>query len=139
MFGKGIYLADMASKSANYCCSHLSGNTGLLLLCESELGDPMYTLTNASYNAGDEAQAKGMYSTWGQGKTGPSKWKDASCINPNLKGVKIVSATPLGITLTYNPSPTPTSSLAIPTFPGPICSTTNTLPTRLHPPFFVTC
>lgn len=34
MFGKGIYLADMSSKSANYCCSYISGGTALLLLCE---------------------------------------------------------------------------------------------------------
>ncbi|XP_058149820.1 poly [ADP-ribose] polymerase 2 isoform X2 [Dasypus novemcinctus] len=34
MFGKGIYFADMSSKSANYCfASHLK-NTGLLLLSE---------------------------------------------------------------------------------------------------------
>jgi poly [ADP-ribose] polymerase len=31
MFGKGVYLADMSSKSANYCFSHSSGNVGLLL------------------------------------------------------------------------------------------------------------
>lgn len=90
----------MASKSANYCCSYLSGNTGLLLLCEAELGDPMYTLTDSSYNAGDEAKAKGLYSTWGQGKVGPKKWKDASCIHPDLKGVKLVSCTMSGRFLT---------------------------------------
>jgi poly [ADP-ribose] polymerase len=31
MFGKGVYLADMSSKSANYCNHHTSGNVGLLL------------------------------------------------------------------------------------------------------------
>lgn len=36
MFGKGIYFADMVSKSANYC--HATGS-GLLLLCEVALGD----------------------------------------------------------------------------------------------------
>ncbi len=90
MFGKGIYLADMSknllpalkfahlntfwtnrladylitgSKSANYCCSHISGGTALLLLCEAELGDPMQTLTSASYTAGEDAKANGMFST----------------------------------------------------------------------------
>jgi poly [ADP-ribose] polymerase len=90
MFGKGIYLADMSknllpaskfaclntflrngladclitgSKSANYCCSHISGGTALLLLCEAELGDPMQTLTGASYTAGEDAKANGMFST----------------------------------------------------------------------------
>lgn len=31
MFGKGVYLADMSSKSANYCVAGSSGNVGLLL------------------------------------------------------------------------------------------------------------
>jgi hypothetical protein len=28
MFGKGIYFADMVSKSANYCCTNPTNNTG---------------------------------------------------------------------------------------------------------------
>lgn len=92
MFGKGIYLADMASKSANYCCSYMSDNTALLLLCEAELGSPMQELVNASYTAGEDAKQKGMVSTWGKGRTGPSKWKDASCVHPSLAGVMMVSS-----------------------------------------------
>ncbi len=38
MFGRGIYFADMASKSANYCWATPSKNTGLLLMCEVALG-----------------------------------------------------------------------------------------------------
>ncbi|KXX76020.1 Poly [ADP-ribose] polymerase 2 [Madurella mycetomatis] len=87
MFGKGIYLADMSSKSANYCCSYISGGTALLLLCEAELGNPMQELIHASYNAGEDAKKKGMVSTWGQGRTGPSKWKDAGCVHPSLSGI----------------------------------------------------
>lgn len=34
MFGKGVYFADMFSKSANYCCSTKSATDGVLLLCE---------------------------------------------------------------------------------------------------------
>ncbi|KAL5115482.1 hypothetical protein ACEQ8H_006623 [Pleosporales sp. CAS-2024a] len=86
MFGKGIYLADMSSKSANYCCAHSSGGTALLLLCEAELGDPMHELTDASFSAGDEAKTKGSISTWGKGSTGPGLWKDAACVNPSLAG-----------------------------------------------------
>jgi len=89
MFGKGIYLADMSSKSANYCCAHISNGYALLLLCEAELGDPMQVLTSASYSAGEDAKAKGMSSTWGQGTTGPSSWKDAKCVHPELEGVKM--------------------------------------------------
>jgi poly [ADP-ribose] polymerase len=105
MFGKGVYAADCSTKSAGECYSkrhgtntagytaaYLSNGTGLLLLMECELGDPMLELTNASYNAGDEAKAAGAHSTWGQGKVGPSKWKDAGCIHPSLKGVTMVSS-----------------------------------------------
>ncbi|BEI80766.1 hypothetical protein CcaverHIS002_0112950 [Cutaneotrichosporon cavernicola] len=96
---KGIYLADMSSKSVNYCCSYLSDRTALLLLCEAELGDPLQTLTDASYTAGDTAKAGGMYSTWGQGKVGPSKWKCAGEAHESLKGIKMPDiSTPPGDT-----------------------------------------
>lgn len=39
MFGKGVYFADMVSKSANYCCTNVKSPTGLLLLCEVALGN----------------------------------------------------------------------------------------------------
>ncbi|XEV06196.1 hypothetical protein FSHL1_011483 [Fusarium sambucinum] len=89
MFGKGIYLADMSSKSAGYCCSSNSGGEALLLLCEAELGDPIQKLTGASYEAGQTAKKQGMHSTWGQGRTGPSKWIDAEVVHENLKGIKM--------------------------------------------------
>lgn len=91
MFGKGIYLADMSSKSANYCNHYQSGGIALLLLCEAELGNPMHELINSSYNAGEDAKAKGMCSTWGKGRTGPTQWKDAGCVHPSLAGTMMVS------------------------------------------------
>ena len=91
MFGKGVYLADMSSKSANYCCSYLSGNVGLLLLCEAELGKPLLELTSADYDAGELAKKNGSFSTWGKGITGPARWKDAACVHKALAGVLIVS------------------------------------------------
>ncbi|KAK3325101.1 poly-ribose polymerase-like protein [Apodospora peruviana] len=93
MFDKGIYLADMSSKSAGYCCPHISDRTALLLLCEAELGDPIQELTGASYNAASTAKANGMISTWGKGQTGPLKWKDAKCVNPALAGVSMPDTT----------------------------------------------
>lgn len=89
MFGKGVYLADMSSKSAGYCASGASGNTGLLLLCEAELGEPPLKLTNADYDAGKRAKEAKCLSTWGVGQTAPLGWKDASCIHPCLKGVNM--------------------------------------------------
>lgn len=37
-YGKGIYLADMFSKSADYCRSNTSGNTILIMLVKAALG-----------------------------------------------------------------------------------------------------
>ena len=86
----GIYLADMSSKSANYCYPDISDGHALLLLCEAELGKPMQTLTDAKYDAGEEAKKLGVYSTWGQGMIGPEGWKDAECVHASLAGVMMV-------------------------------------------------
>jgi hypothetical protein len=39
MFGKGIYFADVVSKSANYCYATKLNPIGCLLLCEVALGN----------------------------------------------------------------------------------------------------
>ncbi|KAK5132053.1 hypothetical protein LTR08_000390 [Meristemomyces frigidus] len=93
MFDKGIYLADMSSKSAGYCASFISGGEALLLLCEAELGTPMQVLTDANYNAGQGAKDLGVHSTWGQGQAGPQAWKDATCVHPSLAGVTMPDTT----------------------------------------------
>lgn len=41
----------MATKSANYCCPSISNNEGLLLLCEAQLGAPLYTCKNSDPDA----------------------------------------------------------------------------------------
>ncbi|KAJ4389019.1 hypothetical protein N0V93_006481 [Gnomoniopsis smithogilvyi] len=110
MFGKGVYLADMSSKSANYCCHYISDDTALLLLCEAELGNPMHERTDFQYDAAEKAKEQGKWSTFGMGETGPSLWKDAGCLHASLKGVKMPSAKrappgPTGVedtTLLYN-------------------------------------
>ncbi|KAJ5641393.1 hypothetical protein N7490_005393 [Penicillium lividum] len=89
MFGKGVYLADTSTKSANYCCPYNSGNTGLLLLCDAELGDPMLELVRSDYSAGENAKSQGKIATLGQGRCIPGGWKDAGCLTSNLKGVKM--------------------------------------------------
>lgn len=89
MFGKGVYLADTSSKSANYCCPYNSANMGLLLLCDVELGDPMLELCDSDYMAGENAKKEGKIATLGQGQSIPGGWKDAECLHPTLKGVKM--------------------------------------------------
>lgn len=68
MFGKGVYFADMFSKSANYCYSSSSAPAGVLLLCEVALGE-MEELLYAKYDA-DNLPA-GKLSTKGIGATAP--------------------------------------------------------------------
>ncbi|KAF5251101.1 hypothetical protein FANTH_3774 [Fusarium anthophilum] len=87
-FGKGIYLTDCSSKSADYCYSTETGGDALLILCEAELGD-MQTLVKSDYKAGTKAKKTGMHSTWGQGKVGPREWVDAGIVHPSLKGVEM--------------------------------------------------
>ncbi|KAL4878673.1 poly polymerase catalytic domain-containing protein [Aspergillus karnatakaensis] len=92
MFGKGVYFADMSSKSANYCNSWNSGNKGLLLLGDVELGDPLYELYNSDYHAGDNAKKEGKIATLGKGRTIPGGWKDAGCVHPDLQGIQMPDA-----------------------------------------------
>ena len=47
MFGKGVYFADMSSKSANYCFASRDNREGVMLLSEVALGD-MHELLHAN-------------------------------------------------------------------------------------------
>lgn len=68
MFGKGIYFADMVSKSANYCFTSKQNSTGLILLSEVALGD-MIEYTDANYVT---QLPKNKHSVKGIGKTQPN-------------------------------------------------------------------
>lgn len=70
MFGKGIYFADMISKSANYCRASSQNPRGVLLLCDVALGK-MRELKHADYNA--NRLPPGHHSTKGVGDYAPSK------------------------------------------------------------------
>ncbi|CAB1435499.1 unnamed protein product [Pleuronectes platessa] len=67
MFGKGVYFADMVSKSANYCHTSQSDPTGLLLLAEVALGN-MHELKKASHVT---KVPKGKHSVKGLGRSAP--------------------------------------------------------------------
>lgn len=47
----------------------------------------MYELDTASYNAGTEAKGQAKIATLGRGRSIPGGWKDAGCVNEDLKGV----------------------------------------------------
>lgn len=49
MFGKGLYFADMSSKSANYCYPTPNKNTGLVLLSEVSIVKSVFQYVIAFY------------------------------------------------------------------------------------------
>ncbi|KAM9355428.1 poly [ADP-ribose] polymerase 1 [Pholidichthys leucotaenia] len=83
MFGKGVYFADMVSKSANYCHTSQSDPVGLILLAEVALGN-MHELKKASHIT---KLPKGKQSVKGLGRTAPDAGASVS-----LNGVQV----PLG-------------------------------------------
>ncbi|KAL6214589.1 hypothetical protein ACLB2K_014021 [Fragaria x ananassa] len=77
MFGKGIYFADLVSKSAQYCYTDKKNPVGLMLLSEVALGE-IHELKKATYM---DKPPKGKHSTKGLGKKKPEesdyvKWRD---------------------------------------------------------------
>ncbi|KAD3338172.1 hypothetical protein E3N88_33693 [Mikania micrantha] len=69
MFGKGVYFADMFSKSANYCFATQQSSSGVLLLCEVVALGEMAELLTANYDA--DKLPPGKLSTKGVGTTAP--------------------------------------------------------------------
>lgn len=69
----------------------MSGGTGLLLLCEAELGNPMYEIPNGDFMAEEQAKKHNCISTLGVGRTAPQGWMDGEVIHEILKGVSVVS------------------------------------------------
>ncbi|XP_039604229.1 poly [ADP-ribose] polymerase 1 [Polypterus senegalus] len=93
MFGKGVYFADMVSKSANYCHTSQADPVGLILLSEVALGN-MYELKQAAHIT---KLPKGKHSVKGLGKTAPDPKATI-----NLNGVDV----PLGKGISTNISDT---------------------------------
>ena len=77
MFGKGIYFADMVSKSTNYCHASYQQPRGLALLSEVALGKS-YDCTAAEYI---EKLPAGHHSCKGLGKTVPNPDKTITLEN----------------------------------------------------------
>ncbi|XP_027698752.1 poly [ADP-ribose] polymerase 2 isoform X2 [Vombatus ursinus] len=102
MFGKGIYFADMSSKSANYCFASRLKDVGLLLLSEVALGE-----YNELLEANPEAAGllQGKHSTKGMGKMAPNP---SHYVTLNGTTVPLGPASntgvlnPQGYTLNYN-------------------------------------
>ena len=67
----------------------MSGGTGLLLLCEAELGKPMYEIPTGDSSAQEKAKEHGAIATLGVGRTAPQGWTDGEFIHEELKGVTL--------------------------------------------------
>jgi poly [ADP-ribose] polymerase 1 len=91
-FGKGVYFADMLSKSYNYC-RNMGNESAFLLLSEVALGK-MNSIYQAMYM---EQAPEGMHSTKGIGRRGPDFAQ--SLVLPN--GVQV----PLGAVTEYPDPP----------------------------------
>uniref|UniRef100_F1KXC7 Poly [ADP-ribose] polymerase n=1 Tax=Ascaris suum TaxID=6253 RepID=F1KXC7_ASCSU len=102
MFGKGVYFADMSSKSANYCFPQKS-KPGLLVLAEVALGN-QEKLLNADYNA-DRLPA-GKHSVMGLGAVGPDPSGNLTledgCVVPYGQPIALEANKAKGCTLNYN-------------------------------------
>lgn len=65
MFGKGIYFADVCSKSAGYCHATVENPFGYMLLCEVALGKSYQV-----FKAQDFVRPPlNHHSVWGVGRT----------------------------------------------------------------------
>ncbi|EDV26011.1 uncharacterized protein TRIADDRAFT_23639, partial [Trichoplax adhaerens] len=103
MFGKGIYFADISSKSANYCFATRSNDVGLVLLCDVSLGKSRELLA-ADYDA--DQLPVGYHSTKGLGRSAPNTTSNTTLSNgvvvPLGKVMNTGVNNPGGYTLNYN-------------------------------------
>ncbi|OAX43641.1 PARP-domain-containing protein [Rhizopogon vinicolor AM-OR11-026] len=98
MFGKGVYFADIMSKSANYCFADLSDRVGVLLLCEVAV-KPFLEMNNENYNADQDCKKGKMRATKGVGRTQPTDWQDAGMVlgHKGLEGVYMPKGAPSNV------------------------------------------
>ena len=80
----------MVAKSADYCCPSHETKTGLILLCDSALGNQNIKLSD-DYNA--SKLPAGKHSTWAKAKSYPpaSSYVDM----PGMPGVKVPIGKPV--------------------------------------------
>ena len=78
MFGNGIYLADVSSKSAGYCNHRLWDGETVLLLCEADIGKTRIRSQRSIDNGHVVIERSGGLRRCieGLGRFGPVKWKD---------------------------------------------------------------
>lgn len=85
-----LHSLSQSSKSVQYCNAGSSNGTGLLLLCEAQLGDTL-PLHHSNYSADEMAKACAKHSVHGLGEMSPSGFGDAGSLlgRDDLQGVKM--------------------------------------------------
>ena len=102
MFGKGVYFADMASKSANYCFTSRQQPTGILLLAEVSLGEER-ELLSSDYHANNLPAGKHSTKGLGLNAPDPAQVKFLGDVKVPLgTAVNTKISNPGGYTLQYN-------------------------------------
>eukprot|EP00914_Ancora_sagittata_P011119 GHVO01021668.1.p1 GENE.GHVO01021668.1~~GHVO01021668.1.p1 ORF type:complete len:1007 (+),score=176.97 GHVO01021668.1:49-3069(+) len=86
MFDKGIYFADMPSKSCQYCYADRKQPDGLLILCEVAMGTPHIRLESQT-NAKKVCIKAGHGHTWGVGKEHPDPSSRAYFPSPQFRAM----------------------------------------------------
>ncbi|KAL8429519.1 hypothetical protein Efla_007159 [Eimeria flavescens] len=89
MFDKGIYFADMVSKSSQYCFATSAQPHGLLVLCETALGKQRQLL-GADYEAAAKCRKDGQNSVHGVGRMCPNPDND-------LEVPSVIDGTPVRV------------------------------------------
>lgn len=101
MFGKGVYFADIASKSVQYTNYGASNNFGLMLLCKVAIGKP-----NCHYSSDSSITLaklpKGTNSTKGVGRHMPDPSGDIAYEKCTLATGKVVESKDPKAGLFYN-------------------------------------
>lgn len=88
MFGKGIYFADVVTKSANYCATSRTNNTALMLMCQVALGN-MQKLNTANHRINNLPNSQ-WQSTGGVGMYCPMEWRSIDGVTAPVAKIKAV-------------------------------------------------
>ena len=89
-WGKGVCFADASEKATQRCFQEVTDKTLVIMMCEVELGTPMYQLNIEDYSAEARAKELGCYSTYATGCIAPERWNLATNIREELSAVTIV-------------------------------------------------
>lgn len=104
-FGKGIYFADVVTKSANYCSTSPTNDVGLMLLCQVALGK-MNKLKIANNRINNMPNSK-WQSTGGVGMYCPMEWRAIDGVTApfaNIQHMKNVSSLIYNEYIVYDPA-----------------------------------